>query len=83
MSVTVTLAASHLVNLANFVVEKCGVDRKIECIKQFRHLTGLGLGDAKDIMELVWNPPYAADSPIVAAVREEVVRRRGEWSHNK
>lgn len=80
---TVTLAAAHLVNLANFVVEKCGADRKIECIKQLRHVTGLGLKESKDIIELVIDPPYTIDCAIVAAVREEVVRRRGEWNHNK
>jgi hypothetical protein len=80
---TVVLTATHLVNLANFVVAECGADRKIECIKQFRHVTGLGLQDAVSIIELVITPPYGSDSAIVAAVREEVVRRRGEWNHNK
>lgn len=76
----ITLGADHLVNLANFVVARVGADRKIKCIKEFRYVTGLDLKESKDIIELVIDPPYNTDC---AAVREKVVRRRGEWNHNK
>jgi hypothetical protein len=78
----VTLNAKQLVNLANFVITKVGADRKIDCIKELRYVTGLALKEAKDIIELVIDPPYS-ESPIVAAVREEVRCRRGEWNHIK
>ena len=80
MSNTLSLGATQLVNLAKFVIDRHGLDRKIECIKDFRWITGLGLKESKDIIELVMHPPLATGCHIVDAVRVEVERRRGEWN---
>lgn len=40
-----------LTNITKFVVASIGVDRKIECIKKVREITGVGLRAAKDLVD--------------------------------
>lgn len=44
-------AAHTLANITKFVVATIGVERKVECIKKVREITGLGVREAKDLVE--------------------------------
>jgi hypothetical protein len=63
--------ARHVAAIAKYVVEKdaryegARLANKVEVIKQFRELIGLGLKDSKDIIEIITDGTVSTD-PLVA-----------------
>lgn len=45
------MSIEHFAKLARYIVQTEGESRKIECIKKLRELTGLGLKEAKLLVE--------------------------------
>lgn len=53
----ITLNAHAVLRLAEYITTKNGPDKKIESIRDFRHVTGCALADAKNIIEVCYPQP--------------------------